>query len=150
MKRIYFGALALVLILTSAAFAGTAVVGFVDVNRYGQIYNALAVLADGEIKGVYRKRALPNYGVFFEKRYFISGEPGLFDFEGNPLHKDIFNIDGLLFGINDCEDIWVEKDGGFYIVKGKKVETLVAVVRSHRHQVHQLVKASLHINRQHP
>ncbi|MBF0522969.1 MAG: NAD+ synthase [Candidatus Omnitrophica bacterium] len=100
----------------------TVVVGFVDINKYGQIYNALAVLSDGEVKGVYRKRALPNYGVFFEKRYFIPGELGLFDFEGNPLNKDIFNIDGLMFSVNDCEDIWVEKDGVKHEFDGHSVQ----------------------------
>ena len=46
-----------------------------------------------------------------EGRYFIPGELGLFDMQGNQLHKDIFNINGIMFGINDCEDIWVEKNG---------------------------------------
>jgi len=101
----------IVRILAAQTKGITAVVGFVDVNRWGQIYNALAVLSDGEVKGIYRKRALPNYNVFFEKHYFTPGESGLFDFDGNELHKDIFNINGLMFGINDCEDIWVEKDG---------------------------------------
>ena len=31
------------------------------------------VLADGEVRGVYRKRFLPNYGVFDENRYFAPG-----------------------------------------------------------------------------
>ena len=35
-----------------------AVVGFVDAGR--DLYNAAAVCADGEVKGVYRKRILPN------------------------------------------------------------------------------------------
>src|SRR5436190_7427258 len=34
------------------------------------LYNAAAVCADGEIKAIYRKRFLPNYGVFDEDRYF--------------------------------------------------------------------------------
>ncbi len=101
----------MVQLLAASTRGITAVVGFVDINKQGQIYNALAVLADGAIKGVYRKRALPNYGVFFEKRYFTPGESGLFDFEGNPLNKDVFSVDGLMFAVNDCEDIWVEKDG---------------------------------------
>ena len=36
-------------------------------------YNSLAVLAGGEVRAVYRKCELPNYGVFDERRYF---EPG--------------------------------------------------------------------------
>jgi len=32
------------------------------------------VCAGREIKGLYRKRFLPNYGVFDEERYFASGK----------------------------------------------------------------------------
>ena len=59
-------------------------------------YNSLAVLADGEVAGVYRKLRLPNYGVFDERRYF---EPG----EGPAL----IEVDGALVGLTVCEDIWV-------------------------------------------
>jgi NAD+ synthase (glutamine-hydrolysing) len=37
------------------------------------LYNAAAVCADGEVKTIYRKRFLPNYGVFDEDRYFAPG-----------------------------------------------------------------------------
>ena len=37
------------------------------------IYNAAAVLHDGEIAGVQHKFFLPNYGVFDEDRYFQAG-----------------------------------------------------------------------------
>ena len=37
------------------------------------LYNACYVLAHGEVRGVYRKRFLPNYGVFDEDRYFAPG-----------------------------------------------------------------------------
>ena len=38
------------------------------------LYNACFVLAHGEVRGVYRKRYLPNYGVFDEDRYFAPGD----------------------------------------------------------------------------
>jgi NAD+ synthase (glutamine-hydrolysing) len=58
-------------------------------------YNSLAVLADGEVRGIYRKCDLPNYGVFDERRYFEPGtEPALIE------------IDGPLVGLTVCEDIW--------------------------------------------
>ncbi len=37
------------------------------------LFNACAVCAGGEVKAVYRKRFLPNYGVFDEDRYFAPG-----------------------------------------------------------------------------
>ncbi|MGH7425365.1 MAG: nitrilase-related carbon-nitrogen hydrolase, partial [Candidatus Methylomirabilales bacterium] len=73
-----------------------AVVGFADPDG-GRLYNAAALLAEGEIKGIYRKHHLPNYGVFDERRYF---EPG----EGILLGR----LRGLVFGITICEDVWVE------------------------------------------
>lgn len=72
----------------------TAVVGFVDRNRTG-IYNAAAIMRQGEIKGVYHKMHLPNYAVFDEKRYFRSGRKPF-----------IFAFGPTLFGVNICEDIW--------------------------------------------
>jgi NAD+ synthase (glutamine-hydrolysing) len=58
-------------------------------------YNSLAVLADGEVRAIFRKCQLPNYGVFDERRYFEPGnEPGLID------------VDGVPVGLTVCEDIW--------------------------------------------
>jgi NAD+ synthase (glutamine-hydrolysing) len=74
-----------------------AVVGFVD-RENGSLYNAASVMYDAEIKGVYRKTLLPNYGVFDEKRYFASGKKPL-----------IFKFHDLIFGVNICEDIWFDK-----------------------------------------
>ena len=71
----------------------TAIVGFVDVDS--DIYNAAAVLHDGEVRGIYHKSLLPNYAVFDEMRYFKAGE-------GFPL----FELDGIVFGVSVCEDIW--------------------------------------------
>src|SRR3954454_1754117 len=51
-----------------------ALVGFPE--RVDDVHNALAVLAEGERKGVYRKTVLPNYGVFDEQRYFQVGDSG--------------------------------------------------------------------------
>ncbi|MCX5681217.1 MAG: NAD+ synthase [Candidatus Omnitrophica bacterium] len=74
-----------------------AVIGFVDRDNQGLIYNAAAVISNGKLKGVYRKNNLPNYGVFDEKRYFAKGD-GI----------KIFNYDGLTFAVNICEDIWTK------------------------------------------
>ena len=71
-----------------------AVVGFVDAGR--DLYNAAAVCAGGEVRGVYRKRILPNYAVFDEQRYFA---PGF----GDP---QLFVVAGVKVGISVCEDSW--------------------------------------------
>ncbi len=71
----------------------TAVIGFVD--RDHDIYNAAAVIHEGELCGVYHKHYLPNYGVFDENRYFAAGRKA-----------PIFLINGVHVGINICEDVW--------------------------------------------
>jgi len=71
----------------------TAVVGFVD--QADDLYNAAAVLHDGQVAAVYHKAYLPNYAVFDEDRYFRAGE--------RPL---VFSLSGAVVGINICEDIW--------------------------------------------
>ncbi len=63
----------------------------------GRLYNGAAVLADGEVRAVYRKHLLPNYGVFDEKRYF---DPGVGIVIGD--------LGGIRFGVTICEDLWNE------------------------------------------
>jgi NAD+ synthase (glutamine-hydrolysing) len=87
------------------------VVGFVDQDKKGNLYNAAAVIHRGKIKGVYRKEALPNYGVFDEKRYFHAGE-------NNPM----FLIAGVPVGLSICEDIWINPGPcSAQIKKGAKI-----------------------------
>ncbi|HET6793030.1 MAG TPA: NAD+ synthase [Acidimicrobiales bacterium] len=80
--------------VAGASRSCAAVVGFVDLDR--DLYNAAAVCAGGRVVGTYRKRLLPNYAVFDEKRYF---EPG----SGRPV---LFDIAGVRVGISICEDAW--------------------------------------------
>ena len=77
-----------------AASSGiTTIVGFVD--KTSDIHNAAAVIYDGELKGVYHKTYLPNYGVFDDYRYFKAGKTA-----------PIFQLGDVLIGVNICEDIW--------------------------------------------
>jgi NAD+ synthase (glutamine-hydrolysing) len=89
--------------IARAARGIVAVVGFVDFARTrdpvaGPLYNAAALLADGEVRGVYHKHLLPNYGVFDERRWFQPGE--------SILLGRIRQIRGVTFGITICEDLW--------------------------------------------
>ena len=61
----------------------------------GDLYNACAICADGGVRGVYRKRFLPNYGVFDEDRYFAAG-------------RDLVIVEagGARVGVTICEDMW--------------------------------------------
>ena len=59
------------------------------------LHNACAVCADGEVKAVYRKRFLPNYGVFDEDRYFAPARDLL-----------LLQLGETLIGPTICEDLW--------------------------------------------
>jgi NAD+ synthase (glutamine-hydrolysing) len=59
-------------------------------------HNSTAVLAEGEIRAVYRKNRLPNYAVFDEQRYFVPGS--------EPISIEVA---GLGVGLTICEDVWL-------------------------------------------
>jgi len=67
-------------------------------------FNAASVLAGGRPIGTYCKRELPNYQVFDERRYFVSGR----DAGQGPL---VFDVAGTRVGVLICEDAWFEEPG---------------------------------------
>jgi NAD+ synthase (glutamine-hydrolysing) len=82
--------------LEEIARAARGIVAFVGTPYFDRdLHNALAVCAAGEVKAMYRKRFLPNYGVFDEHRYFAPG-------------RDLFLLEHgrTLIGPTVCEDIW--------------------------------------------
>jgi NAD+ synthase (glutamine-hydrolysing) len=70
-----------------------ALVGTPHLDR--DLFNACAVCVDGEVRSIYRKTFLPNYGVFDEDRYFQSGRDLL-----------LVRCGETLVGPTVCEDIW--------------------------------------------
>ena len=79
--------------IISATKGIIAAVGFVD--HQDDIYNAAAVISNGELMGIHHKWHLPNYGVFDEERYFRQGR-----------ETSVFDMDGVVFGVEVCEDSW--------------------------------------------
>lgn len=61
----------------------------------GDLFNSATLAANGKLVGVYDKRALPNYGVFDELRYFTAGSGA-----------DVFEVHGWRIGVGICEDLW--------------------------------------------
>ncbi|MDQ2702989.1 MAG: NAD+ synthase, partial [Pseudomonadota bacterium] len=61
------------------------------------VYNAASVLRGGRIERTYRKRELPNYAVFDERRYFDVDPDG---------EACVFDIQGVRVGVVICEDLW--------------------------------------------
>ena len=61
------------------------------------LYNAASVLRDGRVEATYRKRELPNYAVFDERRYFqVDPDGGVC----------VFEVQGVPVGVIVCEDLW--------------------------------------------
>ena len=60
------------------------------------LFNSAAISNGGKVVARYRKRLLPNYGVFDELRYFTPGDGDI----------EIFQIGEVRFGVSICEDIW--------------------------------------------
>ncbi|MEM7680273.1 MAG: nitrilase-related carbon-nitrogen hydrolase, partial [Pseudomonadota bacterium] len=78
----------------SKAFSAAALIGAPWRDK-DHIYNAAILIENGEIKKVFKKHHLPNYGVFDEKRLFAQGAmPNTFKFRDTTL------------GIMICEDLW--------------------------------------------
>jgi NAD+ synthase (glutamine-hydrolysing) len=82
--------------LAAIARATHGVVALVGVPHFDRdLFNACAICAAGEVKALYRKRFLPNYGVFDEDRYFAPA-------------RDLLLLEhgGTLIGPTICEDMW--------------------------------------------
>lgn len=98
----------------TASIKGVFIVG-VPIRCDNQLFNAAAVLEGGHILGIVPKTYIPNYGEFYEKRWFS---------EDNRRISEVIEIDGEVipfktniifqeegderrtFGIEICEDLW--------------------------------------------
>ncbi len=79
--------------LAAATHGVAALVG--HPHSEGEVFNAASLLRDGRVECTAHKQALPNYGVFDDKRYFRPG------------HESVTTvIDGVTVGLLICEDVW--------------------------------------------
>jgi NAD+ synthase (glutamine-hydrolysing) len=79
-----------------------------------QRFNAASVLQGGRVTGIYCKRELPNYQVFDERRYFVSGR----DAGMGPL---VFQAGGIKIGLLICEDAWFDEPAQAAVQAGAQV-----------------------------
>ena len=94
----------------------------------GRLLNCAFVLAGGRVHGAVPKTAHPNYGEFYDKRWFVSGESidtasdddvlGPF-----PIARDLlFDVGRARFALEICEDLWaVEPPGARHALAGADV-----------------------------
>jgi len=81
--------------LADAAGEMAIVVGLVEEDRQGVLYNSAVLLRAGQIVHVHRKLCLPTYGIFQEGRFFGPGR-----------RLDLAPIDTEKLGLLICEDLW--------------------------------------------
>ena len=92
-----------------------AAVGLPVRNKWdGKLYNCAAVIQSGEILGLVPKTAVPNYGEFYEGRWFASGKgvEACIELCGQQVDlcaRRLFSCDSvpnLVIGVEICEDLW--------------------------------------------
>ncbi|MCW8807309.1 MAG: NAD+ synthase, partial [Rhodanobacter sp.] len=81
------------MVLAAATTGIAALVGHPQSD--GEVYNAASLLREGKVEVTAHKQALPNYGVFDDKRYFRPGH-----------ETATAVIDGVSVGLLICEDLW--------------------------------------------
>ena len=102
---------------TAMAEVAKAATGIVAVVGWPQaagavVYNAASVLRDGHVEQTYRKRELPNYAVFDERRYF----------DVDPDREDcVFEVNGVTVGLVICEDLWFAEPVASTVARGARL-----------------------------
>jgi NAD+ synthase (glutamine-hydrolysing) len=89
----------------------TAIVGWPE-SPGPVVYNAASVLRDGRIEHTYRKRELPNYAVFDERRYFSVDPDG---------GDCVFEVEGVQVGLVICEDLWFPEPMASTVAAGARL-----------------------------
>lgn len=106
---------ALVEILDATAYNSVLVCVGMPIEEHGKLFNCAVYLQEGKIKGVVPKTYIPNYGEFYEKRWFVSSTCRTTDTIRLIGQTVPFSEKLLLKGDNDviiateiCEDLWVD------------------------------------------
>lgn len=81
--------------LAAAAGDMTVVVGLVEEDADGVLFNSAVMLSGGAVRHVHRKLYLPTYGIFQEGRFFGPGE-----------RLETVPEDDRRLGVLICEDLW--------------------------------------------
>ena len=91
-----------------------------------KLYNCAAVIQSGEILGLVPKTYLPNYGEFYEERWFASGagvETSV-DLCGETVDMDAAGlfacetVPNLVLGVEICEDLWANEPPSARLARG--------------------------------
>ena len=97
--------------------AGVIVSVGLPIRFNNKIYNAACLIANKKILGFVCKQHLPNYGVFYEDRWFHRWQAGVrdeieIDEFKYPIGDLVFDLSGVRIGFEICEDAWVANRPG--------------------------------------
>ncbi len=95
----------------TAGLPGMLVAVGMPVIKDGDLYNCAVLVSSGSLLGVVPKTYLPNYGEFYEQRWFASGAgvKGMVKIQEHlvPMGTDLlFDMQGVKIGVELCEDLW--------------------------------------------
>ncbi|MCC5931308.1 MAG: NAD(+) synthase [Cyclobacteriaceae bacterium] len=91
--------------------SGITVAAGLPMRLKSNVYNCIAVIENGSIKGFTAKQLLANDGVHYEPRWFSPWEAGktdFYDFDGEkiPFGDLLYTLHGIKTGFEICEDAW--------------------------------------------
>ncbi len=101
--------------LAAAAPELAVVVGLVEEDERGFLFNTALLLHGGRIEHVHRKLYLPTYGIFQEGRFFGEGK-----------RLELCRLFGNPFGILVCEDFWHSDPAEKLVRAGAKLLAVVS------------------------
>lgn len=84
----------------------------------GRLLNCAALIGNGKVLGMVPKSVQPNYGEFYDQRWFVSGHgvnetEVTADLGSFQIRRDqLFNVGGHLVGVEICEDLWAPINPG--------------------------------------
>ena len=76
------------------------------VRKESLVYNATALIHDGQIAGLILKKFLPTYSIFYEGRNWAPWVEGVTEIQGVPAGDLVFRLPYGLVSAEICEDLW--------------------------------------------
>ena len=102
--------------------SGSALIVGLPFEKDGELFNCAAFIHDGKVLAVVPKTYLPNYGEFYEKRWFSAGKYDAEDVRLENGEETVFGNNIILeigtaknrikLGIEICEDAWTPVSPG--------------------------------------
>lgn len=99
-------------VIAEATQDGPALVVGAPIEDNGVLYNCAVLMAGGKIAGIVPKSYLPNYGEFYEDRWFtdgveVVGQTLNIDGDDVPFGTDVlFRVNDAVIGLEVCEDLF--------------------------------------------